>query len=143
MTWLLARTSGYFFRLAVLLFVDHLLFLWSCRCWDRLCLSFGCCVCCLQFLFVYRSYLHRYALYRSYFRLCALHLGIDSTKGQAESYICFVFSSFCLNFIADFTTSAWQESLLWLQYLHCTTDTRGMSIGTLGWSTGTYRCITR
>ena len=40
-------------------------------------------ICYQQFMFVYHSYLHRHVLHRSYFTLCALHLGIDSTKGQA------------------------------------------------------------
>ncbi|CAL4914279.1 unnamed protein product [Urochloa decumbens] len=36
-----------------------------------------------------------------------------------------------------------QEPLVWSQYLHCTTNTRGTLIGMRGWSTGTYQGITR
>jgi len=88
-----------FFQVSCTSFCCHLLFLSLPR--QKIVFTGCACplaaICYQQFMFVYHSYLHRYVLHRSYFTLCALHLGIDSTKGQAESYTYLL----CLQFICN------------------------------------------
>jgi len=74
--------------------------------------------------------------------LCPTHLGIYSIEGGRLNLVCLY--SVCLSdYSANFAMAAWQEPLLWSQYLHCTTNTRGTLIGMQEWSTGTYQGITR
>jgi hypothetical protein len=107
-------------------------------------------ICHWKFLLVYHSCLHRYILsctghtlpfvpytFRNIQTLRQYH----QSAGRILSL--FRLELLFLNFIANFKMGARQEPLLWSQCLHCTTSTRGLLIGMLGWSTGTFRGITR